>query len=115
MIFSPCSQLIKNSFLINNKICFFEGIKFNDNLFFFNLISNNQNALKINEIYYLKMIHYKTYKKTDKLLKILFDYIINIKDLILISIKYENNENIYFQDILELFIENLEEKIFFIF
>ena len=114
-IFSPCSQFIKNSFLLNNKISFLEGIKFNDNLFSFNLISYINNVLEINEIYHLKMFHYKTFKKTDKLLKILNDYIINIKELLLISLKFEYNENLINHVSLELFIDSLEEKIFFVF
>ena len=91
--FSPCFQFIKNSFLLNNKIKFFEGIKFDDNLFSFNLISKIHKALKIKEIYYIKIFHYKTTKKCDKLIKKLFDYL----------------------DSLELYIDSLEEKIFFIF
>ena len=114
-IFSPCSQFIKNSVLLNNKISFLEGIKFDDNLFSFNLISYINNGLEINEIYYLKMLHYKTFKKTDKLLKILYDYIINLKELLLISLKFEYNENLINYVSLELFIDSLEEKIFFVF
>ena len=114
-IFSPCFQFIKNSFLLNNKINFFEGIKFDDNLFSFNLISNINRAIEINEVFYLKMFYYKTYKKTDKLLKKLYDNIINIKELLLKSLNFENSKNLIIQYSLELFIDNLEEKIFFIF
>ena len=84
--FSPCFQFIQNSFLLNNKIKFFEGIKFDDNLFSFNLISKIHKALKIKEIYYIKIFHYKTNKKCNKLVKKLFDIIINIKELLLKSL-----------------------------
>ncbi len=114
-IFSPCFQFIKNSFLLNNKINFFEGIIFDDNLFSFNLISNINRGLEINEVFYLKIFYYKTIKKTDKLLKKLFDYIINIKELLLKSVNLENSINLIIQNSLELFIDSLEEKIFLIF
>jgi len=110
-IFSPCSQFIKNSFILNNKIRFFEGIKIVDNLFSFNLISYVNKALEINEIYYLKMLNYKP----EKLIKKLFDYIINIRELLLLSLKFEYNENLIIKKSLELFIDSLEEKIFFVF
>ena len=110
-IFSPSSQFIKNSFLLNNKIIFFEGIKFVDNIFSFNLISYINKALEINEIYYLKLFNYKP----EKLLKKLFDYIINIKELLLLSLKFENKENLIIKTSLELFIDSLEENIFYVF
>ena len=114
-IYSPCFQFIKKSFLLNNKIKFFEGIIFDDNLFSFNLISNINRGLEINEVFYLKIFYYKSIKKTDKLLKKLFDYIINIKELLLKSVNLENSINLIIQKSLELFIDSLEEKIFLIF
>ena len=53
--------------------------------------------------------------KPEKLLKKLFDYILNIKELLLLSLKIEYKNNLIIKTSLELFIDNIEEKIFFVF
>ena len=113
-ILSPCFQFINHNFLIKNKIKFLKQIKYDDILFFYNLILNINRSFENNEIFYLKIINEKFNKKTDKLIKKLHDYIFSIKELFNKSIAIYDNNNIINQS-LELFIDNIEELIFFTF
>ena len=82
-IISPCFQFIKHSFLIKNKISFFEEIFFDDFLFNFKLLNSINNASQINQTFYLKIIQ----KKNNNLIRKLHDYIINIRILLIESLK----------------------------
>ena len=92
-IFSPCFQFINHNFLIKNKIKFLKKIKYNNILFFYNLILKINRSFETNEIFYLKIINEKFNKKTDKLIKKLHDYIFSIKELFNKSIAIYNKNN----------------------
>jgi glycosyltransferase involved in cell wall biosynthesis len=113
-ILSPCLQFINHKFLLKNKIKFLKQIKYDDIIFFYNLILKINRTFETDEIFYLKKINEKFNKKTDKLIKKLNDYIISIKELFNQSITIYNKNNIINQS-LELFIDSIEELIFFVF
>ncbi len=113
-ILSPCLQFINHKFLLKNKIKFLKRIKYDDILFFYNLILKVNRTFETDEIFYLKKINEKFNKKTDKLIKKLNDYIISIKDLFNQSITFYNKNNIINQSF-ELIIDSVEELIFFVF
>ena len=113
-ILSPCLQFINHKFLLKNKIKFLKKIKYDDIIFFYNLILKINRTFETDEIFYLKKINEKFNKKTDKLIKKLNDYIISIKELFNQSITIYNKNNIINQS-LELFTDSIEELIFFVF
>ena len=110
---SPCYQLINHYLLIKNNITYFKSIKYEDNLFFFKLISYAKRVSKINETLYIKIFYDKFNVKMENLIDILNDLLLNIRELLIESFKYEV-ESIVFK-YLELYINNLEEKIFSIY
>ena len=113
-ILSPCFQFINHNFLLKNRIKFLKRIKYDDILFFYNIILKINRTLETDEIFYLKIINEKFNKKADKLVKKILDYINSIKELFIKSINIYDKNNIIYQS-LELFIDNIEELIFFIF
>ena len=113
-ILSPYLQFINHNFLIKNKKKFLKRIKYDDILFFYDLILKANRIFETDEIFYVKNINEKFNKKTDKLIKKLNDYIISIKELFNQSIIIFNKNNII-NNSLELFIDNIEELIFFVF
>ena len=86
----------------------FEGIFYDDYLFNFNLLNSFNVGLEINQTFYFKILHEKflTIKK-------LHDNIINIRELLIEIIKFE--KEIPIQHFFEIFINNIEELIFFIY
>ena len=112
-IMSPCFQFIKHSFLLNNKINFSEDIFFDDYLFNFKLLNSFNVASEINQTFYFKKIHKNFINENENLIEKLHDYIINIRLLLIESLKYE--KEFVVQNSLELFLNNLEEIIFLIF
>ena len=112
-IMSPCFQFIKHSLLLKNKIDFFEEIFYDDYLFNFKLLNSFNISAETNQIFYFKKIQKNFINKNESLIKKLHDYIINIRLLLVESLKYEKEIN--FQNFLELFTNNLEIIIFLIF
>ena len=112
-IMSPCFQFIKHSFLLNNKINFSEDIFFDDYLFNFKLLNSFNVSSEINQTFYFKKIHKNFINENENLIEKLHDYIINIRLLLIESLKYE--KEFVVQNSLELFLNNLEEIIFLIF
>ena len=112
-ISSPCFQFIKHSLLLKCKIKFFENIYVDDYLFTFKLMNSFTYALELNKKLYFKIFHDNFHIETDILVKTLHDYIICIYGLFLQLKKYYKDNII--QHSLELFINHLEEKVFFIF
>ena len=112
-IMSPCFQIIKHSFLLKNKIDFFEEIFYDDYLFNFKILNSFNNSAETNQKFYFKKIHKIFINKNENLIKKLHDYIINIRLLLVELLKYE--KEIILQNFLELFTNNLEEIIFLIY
>ena len=112
-IMSPCFQFIKHSLLLKNKINFFEEIFYDDYLFNFKLMNSFNISAETNQTFYIKKIDKNFINKNEILIKKLHDYIINIRLLLIESLKYE--KEITIQNSLELFTNNLEEIIFLIF
>ena len=112
-IMSPCFQFIKHSFLLKNKIYFFEEIFYDDYLFNFKLLNSFIISAETNQKFYFKKIYKNFINKNESLIKKLHDYIINIRLLLLEAFKYE--KEITIQNSLELFTNNLEEIIFLIY
>ena len=112
-IVSPCFQLIKHSFLINYKINFYEGIFYDDYLFNFKLLNSFNISYEMNQTFYYKFIYKNLTINKNYLLKILHDNIINIREFLIYILKYEIESII--QNYFEIFINNLEELIFFIY
>ena len=110
-IFSPCFQLIKHSLLINYKINFFEGIFYDDYLFNFKLLNSFNISFEINQTFYYKFIYKNLAINKNYLLKKLHDNIINIREFLIYILKCEKESII--QNYFEIFINNLEELIFF--
>ena len=112
-IMSPCFQFIKHSLLLKYKKKFFESIYIDDYIFTFELMNSFNNTSELNETFYYKIFHDNFHINTETLFKKLHDYIICIKQLFIQSQKYY--KDIIIQKSLELFINHIEEKIFFIF
>ena len=110
---SPNYQLINHYLIIKNNITFFKNIKYEDKIFSFKLISHVKRISKINETLYFKIFNDKSNNKMENLLDRLYDFIINIRELLIESLKYDVNNIIY--QYLELYINNLEEIIFSIY
>ena len=70
-------------------------------------------SAETNQTFYFKKIHKNFINKNECLIKKLHDYIINIRLLLIESLKYEKEVTI--QNSLELFTNNLEEIIFLIY
>ncbi len=99
--------------IIKNNITFFKNIKYDDKIFSFKLISHVKRISKINETLYFKIFNDKSNNKMENLLDRLYDFIINIRELLIESLKYDVNNIIY--QYLELYINNLEEIIYSIY
>ena len=110
-IVSPCFQLIKHSLLINYKINFYEGIFYDDYLFNFKLLNSFNISYEMNQTFYYKFIYKNLTINKNYLLKILHDNIINIREFLTYILNYKIESLI--QNYFEIFINNLEELIFF--
>lgn len=71
---SPCIQIIRKDFLMENKIQFFEGIIHEDNLFSFLVIVNAKRAKCINEVFFHRRVRTNSVMTTDKSYRNLLGY-----------------------------------------
>lgn len=73
---SPCIQIIRRQFLLDNSILFYEGIIHEDNLFSFKVIFNAKRAKCVNDIYFHRRIRESSVMTTNKSYKNLLGYYI---------------------------------------
>ena len=71
---SPCIQIIRRQFLIDNDISFYEGIIHEDNLFSFLVYFHARRAKCVNDIYFHRRVRESSVMTTEKTYKNLLGY-----------------------------------------
>lgn len=71
---SPCIQIVRREFLLENDITFYEGIIHEDNLFSFKVIFHAKRAKCVNDIYFHRRIREASVMTTNKSYKNLLGY-----------------------------------------
>ena len=87
---SPCIQIIRREFLLENQIFFREGIIHEDNLFSFKVFYHAKRAKCINDIYFHRRIRESSVMTTKKTYKNLLGYFICFID----TIKYISEKGV---------------------
>ncbi|MDY3917996.1 MAG: glycosyltransferase, partial [Candidatus Limivivens sp.] len=79
---SACLQLLKRSFLEDNRITFYEGILHEDNLFTLQCLLNAERAAYLDMAFYLRRVHQDSIMTTQKGIRNSFGYFIGIWGMI---------------------------------
>ena len=103
---SPCIQIVRKQFLIENNIFFQEGIIHEDNLFSFKVIFNAKRAKCVNDIYFYRRIRESSVMTTKKTYKNLLGYYICFFNIL--NYVYNNEFEKEYEDVIADIISALK-------